>query len=291
MEDVVVSIRAETVSIRADIASLRTNIVLIGRDHKDIQRLIFESAGAHEFLVGDFARVELVALKVDSSAKRQRCFATAFSCRIGRRRLQICRSCREIRTFWQCSFISRRAGLIKVPNRINLDCRSRRSFASSGKYYVVDSGYPCTKGFLPPYRGQRYHLQDYRGNNRQLRGAKELFNYRHSSLRNVIERCFGVLKARFPILKLMPYYKLVRQRLIITTYCTIHNFIRQNILDDCFFMEYGEKDVSVTDGGNDNSSNAGVLNALNLSNDGATQMGAFRTHLTNQMWASFRGNG
>ncbi|XP_059657747.1 3-oxoacyl-[acyl-carrier-protein] reductase 4-like [Cornus florida] len=34
--------------------------------------------------------------------------------------------------FRQCSFISGHAGSIKLPNRINLDCRSRRSFASSG---------------------------------------------------------------------------------------------------------------------------------------------------------------
>ncbi|XP_059625375.1 small ribosomal subunit protein uS2-like [Cornus florida] len=36
--------------------------------------------------------------------------------------------------------------------------------------------------------------------------------------------------------------------------------------------------------------NIGVLNALNLSDGGAPQMGALRTHLMNQMWASFRGN-
>ena len=65
-------------------------------------------------------------------------------------------------------------------------------------YYLVDSGYPCTLGFLPPYHTERYHLRDFRGGNRP-EGAKELFNYRHSSLRNVIERCFGVLKARFPV--------------------------------------------------------------------------------------------
>ena len=29
---------------------------------------------------------------------------------------------------------------------------------SEGKYYVVDFGYPCIFGFLPPYRGKRHHL-------------------------------------------------------------------------------------------------------------------------------------
>ena len=58
----------------------------------------------------------------------------------------------------------------------------------------MDSGYPCTLGFLPPYHTERYHLRDFQGGDHP-EGAKELFNYRHSSLRNVIERCFGILKA------------------------------------------------------------------------------------------------
>ena len=28
------------------------------------------------------------------------------------------------------------------------------------KYYLVDLGYACTFGFLPPYHGEQYHLQD-----------------------------------------------------------------------------------------------------------------------------------
>ncbi|KAK5772210.1 hypothetical protein PVK06_048489 [Gossypium arboreum] len=31
-----------------------------------------------------------------------------------------------------------------------------------GKYYLVDSGYPQMAGFLGPYRGERYHLPDFR---------------------------------------------------------------------------------------------------------------------------------
>lgn len=57
-------------------------------------------------------------------------------------------------------------------------------------------------GFLAPYKGVRYHLQDFL-RNRQPRGAKELFNHTHSSLRNVIEYTLGVWKGRWPILKFM----------------------------------------------------------------------------------------
>lgn len=66
-----------------------------------------------------------------------------------------------------------------------------------GKYYVMDSGYAATPGFLTPFRGDRYHLNEYRGRARRPTTARELFNYRHSSLRNVIERSFAALKNRF----------------------------------------------------------------------------------------------
>ena len=67
-------------------------------------------------------------------------------------------------------------------------------------YYLVDVGYTNGEGFLAPYRGQRYHLNDWREGH-QPTTAREYFNMKHSSARNVIERCFGVLKARFGILR------------------------------------------------------------------------------------------
>ncbi|XP_019433068.1 PREDICTED: uncharacterized protein LOC109339964 [Lupinus angustifolius] len=77
------------------------------------------------------------------------------------------------------------------------------------QFYLVDSGFPNMSGYLAPFRKTRYHLRDFRDGGRP-RGKQELFNHRHSSLRNVIERCFGVLKARFPILKMMPNYPVRR---------------------------------------------------------------------------------
>ena len=57
-------------------------------------------------------------------------------------------------------------------------------------------------GFITPYRGERYHLKEYSRN--PPRNPRELFNHRHSSLRNAIERAFGVLKKKFTIFTSAP---------------------------------------------------------------------------------------
>ena len=68
-------------------------------------------------------------------------------------------------------------------------------YVFTGKYYLVDSGYPNEYGFLGPYRGQRYHLQEFCKQG-QPQNHEEIFNCVHSSLRCVIERTFRVWKKR-----------------------------------------------------------------------------------------------
>ncbi|KAJ0509196.1 putative harbinger transposase-derived nuclease domain-containing protein [Helianthus annuus] len=101
------------------------------------------------------------------------------------------------------------------------------------KYYVVDVGYPNTRGYLAPYKGNdvRYHIPDFRRGQtaaqRAPKGLKETFNYYHSSLRNVIERTFGVWKARWAILKDMHVnYSYETQVDIVIASMAIHNYIR-----------------------------------------------------------------
>nr|KAJ0208667.1 hypothetical protein LSAT_V11C400196630 [Lactuca sativa] len=53
---------------------------------------------------------------------------------------------------------------------------------------------------LAPYRGQRYHLNEWH-HGYQPTTPKEFFNMKHSSTRNVLERCFGLLKGRWKILE------------------------------------------------------------------------------------------
>ena len=76
-----------------------------------------------------------------------------------------------------------------------------------GSYYLVELSPPIGTSFLPPHKLTRYHAQEFYSSNRQPTSKKELYNYRHSSLRMVIERSFGMVKAHFPILNLMPNFK------------------------------------------------------------------------------------
>ncbi|RWR87928.1 putative nuclease HARBI1 [Cinnamomum micranthum f. kanehirae] len=84
-------------------------------------------------------------------------------------------------------------------------------------------------------------LSQHNGCGRRPTRKKELFNYYHASLWNVIERCFGILKAKFPILKLMPPYSLQRQREIVIAACTIHNFIKMEMQSDRDFIRFQDE--------------------------------------------------
>ncbi|XP_057491866.1 uncharacterized protein LOC130777486 [Actinidia eriantha] len=104
-----------------------------------------------------------------------------------------------------------------------------------GKYYLVDSGYSNTEGFITPFEGIRYNIHEYRGAHLLPRNAKELFNHRHSSLRNAIQKSFDVLKTRFPILRVAPQYAFHIQRDIVIAACVLHNLIRREERNDWLF--------------------------------------------------------
>ncbi|KAF5189205.1 nuclease, partial [Thalictrum thalictroides] len=79
----------------------------------------------------------------------------------------------------------------------------------SGRYYLVDAGYTHQPGFLAPYRRTLYHVSEHEG--RTPQNERELFNQRHSLLRNSIERAFGVLKKRWPMLSTQSFYPYMTQ--------------------------------------------------------------------------------
>ncbi|XP_059654386.1 uncharacterized protein LOC132301124 [Cornus florida] len=101
-------------------------------------------------------------------------------------------------------------------------------------YYKHFDKQRCRDSML---QGEDYIFEEYRRHTRGPRG-EEVYNFRHSSLRNIIEQCFGLVKIRFAILKQMPPYHFDTQVLIVIACCTLHNFIRsQGKSDEIFYSE------------------------------------------------------
>ena len=108
------------------------------------------------------------------------------------------------------------------------------SLVCLGKYYHVDAGYPNRLGYLSPYKGERYHIPDWRRGPAPS-GQQELFNHLHSSIRNAVERTFGVWKMKWRILIKMPSYLMEKQKMIVAATMCLHNYIREtNVVDRDF---------------------------------------------------------
>jgi hypothetical protein len=104
----------------------------------------------------------------------------------------------------------------------------------SGKYYVVDAGYPNRHGYLAPFKGARYHVPDWRRGPAPS-GGHEHFNHLHSSIRNAVERAFGVFKMKWTLLLKMPSIPMEKQKMIVVATMYLCNFIRENSAQDKHF--------------------------------------------------------
>ncbi|XLR13943.1 uncharacterized protein [Arachis hypogaea] len=116
-------------------------------------------------------------------------------------------------------------------SRVLRDAITRRNSLKipHGNYYLVDAGYTNGPEFLAPYRGTRYHVREWAQGARAPRNYQEYFNQVHSSARNIIERCFGLLKKRWSILRSPSFYPLKTQFQIIIACCLLQNFIRKSM--------------------------------------------------------------
>ncbi|KAF2317524.1 hypothetical protein GH714_023929 [Hevea brasiliensis] len=119
---------------------------------------------------------------------------------------------------------------------------TRRNKLQVYKYYIVDSKYANMPGFIAPYNGIPHHSNEY-SSGYHPQDLRELFNQRHSMLRNATHRIFGALKARFPILMSAPPYPLQTQVKLVVAACAIHNFIRGEKPDDLIFGMYEQDNM------------------------------------------------
>lgn len=96
-------------------------------------------------------------------------------------------------------------------------------FLYIGKFYLVNASVMLKLGFITSFRNVRYHLNEY--TRQQPVNAEELFNLRHSSLRNAIERAFGILKKQFPILVNEKHYLFKTQVRLVSICCILRNYM------------------------------------------------------------------
>lgn len=86
----------------------------------------------------------------------------------------------------------------------------------SGKYLLADAGY----------------LKEQAAANLRPGNKEELFNLRHSSLRNAIERIFRVYKRRFQCFDSAPEFSLSVQIQLVFALTAIHNWICQHSVEE-----------------------------------------------------------
>lgn len=123
-------------------------------------------------------------------------------------------------------------------------------------------------------------MNEFRG--RIPANPKELFNHRHSSLRNCIERAFGVLKKRFAILKEEPNYPWTTQADVVIACCIVHNHIRGVMLNDPLLEEV-DRELREQQPFQEN---ADGVEAFDRNNEG--RLGKIiRTSIVNHMWHDF----
>ena len=147
------------------------------------------------------------------------------------------------------------------------------------KYYLADAGYCNSDYAMIPYRGIRYHLREQNLAGQKPENAKELFNLRHSSLRNAVERIFGVDKRRFKILTSAPEYNFHTQIRLVFALTALHNFIRDNPSEEVDYFEQEEENTQ-----DPSTSEPGTFgNSLTTS----TRMNQKRDRIANQMWTDY----
>lgn len=159
-----------------------------------------------------------------------------------------------------------------------------------GKYYVVDSAYKNMPGFLAPFRGHRYHQNEFGPQSGNPRNLQELFNHRHSSVRNVVERTFGVFKKRFQFLcGPMQNFKMKRQVDFVIACCAVHNFIIETNPNDPYFPEFDSDNITHYLHQAEPSNHV-HLQEIDQSHEGIECWNAYRLAIARQLWNSQNGS-
>ena len=173
----------------------------------------------------------------------------------------------------------------------------------SGRYYLADAGFPNSLSLMLPYRGVRYHLQEW--SRAEVRyciflipsilllhicdspaNPPELFNLRHAQARNIVERIFGILKNRFAILRSNPHLDVDTQARLAPALAAIHNVIRE--YDDEEIQDLLDEDTADDERDGESSEATGDLAEGPARTSERQQADSRRDRIAAEMWAQYR---
>ncbi|KAL8462247.1 hypothetical protein ACS0TY_033339 [Phlomoides rotata] len=103
---------------------------------------------------------------------------------------------------------------------------------------------------------------------------------KHAKARNCIERSFGILKARWGILRSNSFYPIKTQNRFILGCCMLHNFIRAHMAVDPYEADVPESFADVHDG-NENAD--GFIDQV----ESSQAWTSWRDNLAIQMFADY----
>ncbi|KAL8543696.1 hypothetical protein ACS0TY_004312 [Phlomoides rotata] len=147
-----------------------------------------------------------------------------------------------------------------------------------GNYYLCDNGYANCEGFLTPYKGVRYHLNEWTSRSPQT--PHVYFNMKHTRARNVIECMFGLLKMRWGILRSPSWYPIKTTNQIIMAYCLLHNYIRKEMVFDP--LEVGVDDYLSNQPAEGSDNNTEVISSLDTTPEWTAHRDNMALHMFNE---------
>ena len=148
-----------------------------------------------------------------------------------------------------------------------------------GYFYLADAGFKLTKKLLTPYRSTRYHLREWAvDENGRPQTPSELFNYRHSKARIIVERAFGILKKKWRVLGSPMELDIELSVEVIHACCALHNLCIEFSPD--FVFEFGDNEVRQLQDEMD------VLHIENTQDPHVTAE-SLRDKMAQEMWAAY----
>jgi hypothetical protein len=162
------------------------------------------------------------------------------------------------------------------------DATSKGLNIPNKRFFLADAGYGLQPGLMTPYRAVRYHLKEQASAGLRPSTRKELYNLRHATLRNIVERLFGCFKRKFSILKSAPEIELSKQIRLVYALCVLWNFLRKHeTLESLLEEKDNAKDTS--EGPDDTNDPSAIYSA---SQEDARQKRR-RDQLAKRLWTQY----